>query len=343
MNPEKILLIQLRRVGDVIFTLPVIGALRRHFPQAKIDFLTEKPSDQMVRLSPGLSECLVYEKDRPVHWIREIRSRKYDWVLDFHSNGRTLFLSLFSGAQVRAGLKGPLSRSLIYSHRVETTDQQYLPEQKLDVLRALGIPCEKWSWNLKIPGDEAAWAENFFAENGIAPSQPVVGLAPATRRPIRAWKEDRFAEVAANLLMASNHVLFLWGPGEKELVERVNGLIKRPAGSKYKILVPPEIPLLKLAALIKKCSAVLGVDNGPKNMAVALGVPSVTLSGPTNPLSFDPHGDPLHPVLRDADLFCISCGLNQCPYKHECMENISTATASQALRKLLLNSMPAIV
>src|SRR5260221_4200370 len=102
MDPERILIIQLRRIGDVVFTLPVIGALRERFPRAQIDFLVEPPSDQLVRRHSGLSETLVYEKDRPAAWLWKIRARRYDWVLDFHSNGRTLWLSFFSGARVRA-------------------------------------------------------------------------------------------------------------------------------------------------------------------------------------------------------------------------------------------------
>ena len=167
----------------------------------------------------------------------------------------------------------------------------------------------------------------------------IVGLAPATRRPIRAWKEDRFSVVADNLLRSGAHVLFLWGPGEKELVERVSGLIQVPNESRQLVLIPPEVPLIKLAALISKCSCVLAVDNGPKNMAVALGVPTLTLSGPTNPKSFDPHRDPRHPVLRDEKLFCISCGLNRCPYHHECMENISAESVVRSLKTLLAGAV----
>ena len=318
-----------------MFTLPVAGVLRRAFPQARIDFLVEKPSDQIVRLNPHIRETLVYEKDRPLFWIQEVRRRHYDWVLDFHSNGRTLFLTFLSGAKVRAGLKGPISRRLVYTHMVETSDAKYLPEQKLDVLRALGVPAESWSWDVEVPEEEILWADGYLRSVGVDPQSPIIGLAPATRRPIREWKEDRFAAVAEDLIKNRFHILFLWGPGEKDLVERVSRLIKLPKETQSRVLIPPEIPLIKLAALIRKCAAVVGVDNGPKNMAVTLSVPSLTLSGPTNPLSFDPHQDPLHPVLRDEKLFCISCGLNQCPYHHECMENISAESVLRSLKKLL--------
>ncbi len=332
MNPKRILIIQLRRVGDVVFTLPVIGALRRQFPSAQIDFLVEKPGDQMVRLHPEINNTLVYDSSRPLRWLREIRSKKYDWVLDFHSNGRTLMLSAASGASVRAGFKGPISRQIVYTHSVPTTTDKYLPEQKLDILRALGVPCGGWTWGLRIPKEESLWAEQFLRESGVIPGEILIGLAPATRRPIRAWREERFAEVAEKLISESSKILFLYGPGEIDLIRQVKNGIKN--GSTEKVIIPPEISLLKLAALIQKCGAVVAVDNGPKNMAVALDVPTITLSGPTNPLSFDPFEDPRHLVLRDSKLHCISCGTNLCAYKHECMDNISVDQVLRGLNEL---------
>ena len=177
------------------------------------------------------------------------------------------------------------------------------------------------------------WAENFLKENRIGEGEKIVGIAPATRRPIRAWIPERFSEVARGMVRDSHPVLFLWGLGEKDFID---GIAKNTGPGK--VIVPPGTSLLQLAALIRKCSVVLAVDNGPKNMAVALGVPTATLSGPTNPLSFNPHGDPRHVLIRDEKLFCIACGLNACPYKHECMENIRTETVTRKLGELLKSS-----
>ena len=162
MNPKKILVIQLRRVGDVVFTLPVIHVLRKNYPAAQIDFLVEKPADQLVRLNPYLSETLVYDKEEALDWIWKIRKKEYDLVLDFHSNGRTLILTLFSKARVRAGFKGPLTRQFVYNRFVNVNVQKYIVEQKLDLLRALDLPVQDWDWGLKIPEPEIQWAAAFF-------------------------------------------------------------------------------------------------------------------------------------------------------------------------------------
>lgn len=324
MVPKKILIIQLRRVGDVIFTLPVIDVLKINFSQAKIDFLVEKPSDQLVKLNQNLNETLVYEKDKHLFWIREIRKRQYDWILDFLSNGRTLILTVLSGAPVRAAFEGPLTRRLVYNHRVKVSTDQYIVDQKMDLLKSLGLKADQWSWNLRIPEAEKKWAESFLEQS----DQRLVGIAPVSRRETRAWIPKRFAETIRFLKKTGHQVVMLWGLGEKSYIDSITQQLKDE-----KIIVPPQTTLLQLAALIQRCSLLVGVDNGPKNIAVALGVPTVVIMGPTNPVSFNPR-HPSHLTLRDETLFCIGCGLNTCPYHHECMEHITPDMVIERIQEL---------
>ncbi len=333
MDLRRILIIQLRRIGDVIFTLPVIKVLRENCPQAQIDFLVEEPADQLVRLDPALSETLVYDKDRPVHWLREIRSRRYDLVLDFLANGRTLLLTACSGARQKAAFTGPWSRSLAYNHLARATHNAYLVEQKLDILRSLGLKVGSWGWDIRLPEADVQWAEGFLKEQGVRTSRPLIAMAPASRRATRRWLPERFAEVARSLLSQSRDVLFLWGPGEREYIED----IARRAGDAGpgRKVIPPETPLLRLAALIRSSSLAVTVENGPKNLAVALGVPTVNIAGPNNPGSFNPLSDLSHVVLRDETLGCLGCELNACPAHHECMENITSDKVLQEIERLL--------
>lgn len=336
MTPKKILIIQLRRIGDVIFTLPVIGVLRRAFPEAEIDFLVEPPADALVRTNPYLNETLVYQKKDAWKWIVEIRKRKYDWVLDFLSNGRTLVLTLLSGAKIRGALHGHWIRNLAYNDTVLTTNQKYIVEQKLDLLRDLGIKVDGWSWDLKIPESYSRGAEEFLRGAGVN-EHPLIGFAPATRRSTRAWIPERFAELASRLAANSCFVLFFWGPGEKEFVR---GLAEKARSQlepelQERVILLQETSLLQLAGLITQCALVVGVDNGPRNMAVALGIPTVAIFGPTNPYSINPTQDANHIAIWDEKLFCIRCGLNRCPYQHECMEHIFVERVLKEIEALL--------
>ncbi|MCX5794495.1 MAG: glycosyltransferase family 9 protein [Elusimicrobia bacterium] len=338
-HPRRILIIQLRRIGDVIFTLPLIKVLRENFPRAQIDFLVEQPSDQLVRLDPALNETLVYDKRRPVHWLREVRARRYDLVLDFLANGRTWPIAFCSGARSKAAFTGPWRRSLVYNHLARATPNAYLVEQKLDILRSLGLQVGSWGWDIRLPAADTKWAEDFLKEQSVGSARALVALAPASRRETRRWLPARFAEVAQGLLSRGRDVLFLWGPGEKEYIED----IARRAGDAGpgRKVIPPDTPLLRLAALIRSSALVLTVENGPKNLAVALGVPTVNIVGPNNPGSFNPLSDPSHVVLRDESLGCLGCELNACPSHHECMENITPDSVLREIERLLSRPAPA--
>lgn len=330
--PRRILIIQLRRIGDVIFTLPVIGVLRRAFPEARIDFLVERPADALVRLDPHLSETLVYDKDRALRWVAEVRRRRYDWVLDFLANGRSLPLTLCSGAAVKAAFQGRWARRLAYNHLAQATHNAYLVEQKLDVLRSLGVADTSWRYDIRLPADELRWAGDFLKGAGADPGRPLVAVAPASRRETRRWLPERFAEVARALLGQGRDVLLLWGPGELGYVEDI---ARRTASrGPGRILIPPDTSLLRLAGLIKSAKLVLCVENGPKNLAVALGVPTVNIVGPNNPWSFNPSGDPAHVLVRAEGLECLGCERNRCPTEHECMAAVTAGMVLKEIERL---------
>jgi heptosyltransferase III len=328
--PKKILIIQLRRIGDAVFTLPAIGALRRAFPSAQIDFLVEAPADELVRMNPHLNQTLVYDKNRALYWIGKIRSRRYDAVLDFHANGRTLWLTFFSGARIRAGFDGPLSRKLAYNRRVRPKSDQFIVEQKLDLVRALTdkTSSDDWSWDLKLPADDLNEAAEALKKGGS--TNRIIGFAPAHRHPIRAWSPEQFIETGKKLAEKDFRILLLGGPGEKDFL---NGIAR---GIGKSAMVKEASSVLELAAWIAQCQAFLANDNGPQKIAMALGVPSLTIFGPTNPKTINPNRSP-HFALRDETLFCIGCERKTCPYQHECMRNIAPDQVFQKLTSLLVH------
>src|SRR3954469_1183190 len=97
-SPKSILVIQLRRLGDVLVTTPAVEALRLAYPKAKIDFLVEKPGDQLLSGNPNLDVVVLYDTARPWAMIREVRRRRYDWVIDFLGTPRSAIVTALSGA-----------------------------------------------------------------------------------------------------------------------------------------------------------------------------------------------------------------------------------------------------
>lgn len=327
-NPQKILVIQLRRIGDVLFTLPVIEVLRRAFPKARIDFLVEKESAALVRLTAGIHHVLVYDKSESWRWIWRLRQNRYDWVLDFLCNGRTLPIAFFSGASCKAAFKGNLLRSIVYNHLVEGDTEKYLTEQKLDIVRSLGVSVEGWRWDFSLDQQYHHWAQTFFEQSNISADDFVVGFAPESRRATRRWPLRKFSDLAGRLISRGAKIILFWGPGEENSARQIAASVPNAGG---KIFVAPPSSLLQMGAVFQKCRFVVGLDNGAKNLAVALNVPTVLIAGPTNPKSFQHPDSARFPFVRREDLECIGCEKNECPYQHECLDDLSVETVLQMI------------
>ena len=139
----KFLLIQLRRIGDVLMTTPAIRLLRESYPDADLTFLTESPSDQVLKENPNLQEILLYRKPESLpeslRSFLNLRSRKFDCVIDFYGNPRSALMTRLSGAPMRIGFDFR-GRSLAYTHPVKISGKfTYSAVDKTQLLRPLGI------------------------------------------------------------------------------------------------------------------------------------------------------------------------------------------------------------
>lgn len=321
-TPSRILVIQLRRIGDVILTTPAIAALKKRYPAAAIDLLVEAPGAQAVAGNPHLRDILVYDAHGPwgaLSWVRSVRRRRYDWVIDFLGTPRSAIVTAGSGALVKAGPAHVSHRWAYNLKLVQSTTAHYGALEKIRVLKPLGVPSEHADFMPKL---------YFFSPSSS--TRNVVGLVPASRKVTRQWPAASYAALGRMLRERCGcELLVFWGPGEKALAEEV----ARGIGDGARIT--PETKDLRAAAgLMHACRLIVTNCNGPKHMAVALGVPTVTIHGSSDPVSWNPP-HPKHLVVRLDELHCIGCGRNVCPYQLECMKNLSAQTVFAAAQGLL--------
>lgn len=317
-EPRRILCIQLRRIGDVILTAPAVAALKKRFPQAAIDFLVEPPSAEVVRAMPEVRETLVYEAGA---WseIRRVRARRYDLVVDFMGNPRTAILTAFSGAAMKAG---PAHVAHRWAYRLllpQSSSTVYAAREKIRMLAPLGVPDDA-SALPAIP----AWTSAGRPEN-------VVGFFPASRKTTRQWPAAHYAALGRMLRERYRcGVVVFWGPGERPLAEE----IARSIGEGAEVSTPTS-SLAELAGQLNRCRLVVTNCAGPKHVAVAAGVPTLTVHGSSDPLAWTPSGLPRHAAVRRDELHCIGCMSNSCRYALECLEGLSPERVFDAAAKLL--------
>ncbi|MGH7497145.1 MAG: glycosyltransferase family 9 protein [bacterium] len=340
--PERILIMRLRGIGDVVLTLPLLDNLRLAFPQAQIDYLTEPPSAPLLQNHPALQEVLVlahksWKRLAPLeqarsHWsfVRALRGRRYDWVIDLFGNPRTALLVLLSGARRRIGFNFR-GRRHAYNVIVEPRgDRLHAIEFNLDVLRALRVPILTDTLSLPIANDAAAFVGRFWLQHALDSSPMVIGINAFGGWYTKRWPLPAFAELGTRLQRESNaKIVLLWGPGEREEVNQLAGMMKTPP------LLAPETTLPQLAALLARMDLLVANDSGPMHLSAAVSTPVVAIFGPTRPDLQGPWGAG-HTVVLKSGLPCLGCNGLTCKIQtHDCMQQLPVDQVFQAMQKRL--------
>jgi ADP-heptose:LPS heptosyltransferase len=345
IRPEavrRVLVIRHRAGGDLLLATPALAALRRGLPRAAIDVVTSRAFADLLLGNPDVDSVLAFDR-------RSLRSQArlylrlprggYDVVLDLVSNPRSAVLTALTRAPVRVGydLRG---RSWAYTLRLPREPWgesgpvlRYAPEAALDQVRALGLPAENRGLRFVVSPTARAQVDAWLEKEGVRPGRPIVICLPAGSWPAKTWPPERFAAVLDALSERDGvEPVWLWGPGERDLAARCRGLMRAPSR------MAPATGWQELGALIARASLLVGNDSGPTHVAAALGVPTVTVFGPTNPATWHPPTGPHRAVEADG-LPCLHCNANVCPLPGEahmrCMREVTVGAVVEAARAAL--------
>lgn len=331
VDARNILVTQLRQVGDVLLTTPAVKVLRDHYPHSRISYLTETGPATLLEGNPHLDAIIRRNRKSGVlqDWqlAFTLRKARYDLVLDFFCNPRSAWLSFMTGARYRVAAYHA-GRSWWYTHAPRLPDvQEYTAERKLALLRAIGIHGELVPPILNIAASAKQYIDAFFKTHQIREDTPVVTIDPTSRRPARRWIPERYVQLADRLTeQCQATVIFVWGPGEKE---DVDALVRQ--GRFHHLLACPT-DLMQLSALIARSWLEIGASSAPQHIAVAVGTPSLTIMGPTNPVNWT-YPSPLHRTVQ-GKVDCLACNRTECA-THECMQMLRVEDVECAAQQLL--------
>ena len=334
----KILLIQLRRLGDLILTTPAISALREHLPGAQIALAVSRESESLLPAIHGLQKTFLTK--RGLHDLSvslEIRRANFDCVVDFTRNDRSAWLTFLSGAprrivSDRLKIKSKL-RARFYNEFVDCAmKQMHTADYYLALLQSLGISAAANNPVLDLPSAAQQRASSIMADQ--IRHQPFAVFHPGSARVEKFWPPERWSgiiEFAANELG-----LFPVLSGGGNELERAHLAVIREKLRTPVLDLSGQLDLLSLAALIEHARLLVTVDSAPMHLASATGTPQVILFGPTNPFHWRPRKS------RAAILFGESpepLGHFQAREAKRPMKQISTAAVIDAMR--LMVSAPA--
>jgi heptosyltransferase-3 len=331
-HPRRILMCQLRQIGDVLLATPSIQLLKERYPEAEIDFLTEKKCVPVLENNPLVRRIWPIDRKalknpvKALQYYARIGRSGYDLIVDFQQLPRCRYVTMFSNAEVKLTVKPPWYNRFFYTHWSDPIFA-YAAKCKAGVLGPLGIEWNGEPPRIWLTEEEKGWADEFIVREGMTPGR-FITVDPSHRRITRKWPERHFAGLIK--LLREKHpalkAFILYGPGEKEVADEVARLAGDGA-----VVSDHMLSLREMAAVQARAALHLGNCSSPRHFAVAVDTPSLTIHGATGFGWCFPSGQ--HTSLAK-DIPCRSCNKNECETR-ECLEEyLPEECLDEALRLL---------
>lgn len=339
----NILIVKLSAIGDVVHTLPTLAALRKRYPDADITWVIEETASDLIMDHSHLDRVIISRRKSWIgdlqrgrigkalkeirSFVRVLRARRYDLVIDFHGLFKSAVIVLMSGGKRKLGYDSlqELS-SLFYNEKIPEDMGKHAVDRYLDFARHLGERVDTPEFILPIQEENENRVRALLAAKGIGPEDPFVAVSPQALWETKLWSDQKFAQLSERIIQELNMPVVFTG-GEEKSTEGIQSFMALP----YTDLAG-RTTLRDLACLYREASLLVTTDSGPMHLAVAMETPVVALFGPTDPARTGPYGKH-HTVIR-MELSCSPCFLKTCETR-QCMQGITVEDVFQAIRKKL--------
>lgn len=351
-EPLNILLIRLSSLGDIVLTTPAIRALRERYPDARIDYVVGDRFVGALSQHPEIGRLLVFPKRRIKElwksgqiaallreisrFVRELRKKAYDYVIDLHNVTDSALIALFADGRIKAGHRRQLL-SLPFKVRASFDDgfasaEMHAAESALMFLVESGcldlrdLPPEP-HLDYFLPPSAAGEVDLFLESHGLA-GKGLVGINPCGSYPFKRWHEERFAAVGDWLHAEYGAAVIIFGsPAEQDIVRRVMGRMGTAA------VDSSHLTLFQAFELIRRLALFVTNDSAPMHVAAAFDTPTVALHGPINSRKF-------HPLSQNAigigkELACLPCRRPRDCARRDCWDLVSVEEVCGACRDLI--------
>ncbi len=364
IRPQRILVIRLDLIGDLVLSTVVIRALKRAYPGAEIDLLALPSSASILQGDPQLSGIITYNPNvwrrpkalfQPRNWrearqtLRRLRARRYDIAVSVFGSWAAM-LAVMSGAKRRVGYgregyPGFMTDSVPGRHWQPGARLQEV-DYCLRLARAAGAPPSEEDRTPRLTVTPQAQAEvaELLQQAGFEPGQPLIAPLIAchvssNNGQSKRWPVPYWAALLDRLIHEQHAQVVLTGAAsDRPLIERITRrMMEQPIDLAGKTSLP------QLAALLQRADLLISGDSGPMHIAGAVGTPLIAIHGPTDPA----HSGPVSPkaTILKSDIWCSPCynakDSADCRFfTTQCMKNITPdqvyEVAMQKLRECAL-------
>lgn len=338
---ERVLVIKLRHLGDVLLTTPLLNVLHRALPRAAIDVCVYAEAAPLLEGNPRIRELLLYDRSwkraswwrrwgREWHALCRVRKAHYDLVIQLTEGERGAWMSWISQASCRVGWAHGKHR-FMYTHLAKNCPfLRHTVERQLDVLRRIGIFPHEEEKELFLPRSSSIAAE--LAQR--IPFERFILVHPTSRWRFKCWPVANMKRLIRALIARGEKVVLSAGPCEQE--QQMVAEIASELDTQSVLNLAGQLSLQELGELVARSQLLVSVDSLPFHMASALKKPVVALFGPTSEVTWGPWRNEKARVMTES-LSCRPCYQDGCggSKRSECLSQIPVEKVLKSIRELL--------
>jgi lipopolysaccharide heptosyltransferase I len=345
----RVALVKLGALGDMVYTFPLVSALKAHRPDARVTWIVEARLADVPRLHPDVDEVVTVDTRswrtalRRGQWglawsgvrgySRAVAGR-FDVAIDAQGLLKSGVAARLTRAAIRVGFASSDCRergnTYWMTHHAAPVGPVHALVKNRGLLAALGIPCGDTGFEVRIPESDQAWARAWTDAHAGGSAADWTTLHPGAGHPGKRWPLDRWLAVAERLAGAGRRVAMVAGPEDRITVSEAVKAMSRPVAT----AMPPTVG--SLAALLQRAEVVIAGDTGPLHLAAALGARTIAVYGPSDPVTAAPVGVG-HAVIKHS----CACGWvpgptfnRRCSAGFACMQMIQIDEVVQAVGAL---------
>lgn len=332
-SPLNVLAVRFSSIGDVLLTTPLLRAVRRQHPAARISVLTKQAYVPLLSHNPHLNQVLGMRDGQTLASLAsELRAGRYTHLLDLHDSLRTRLLRALVPGPWSSYPKHRVARSvLIHAKRNLYADTRPVPERYFSAALDLDVKPDGAPPELFWAPEAESEVDDWLATTIAPPRRPLIALAPGAAHATKKWPQQHWLALVQRLVAQGFDTALVGGVEDVPLSTAISnaapGQVLNAAG---------RFGLQGTAALLQRAAAVVSGDTGVMHMATAVGTPVVALFGPTvEPFGFFPYTSRAEVVELALDCRpCSSKGGPRCPLgHHRCMVDMNPGLVLEALRR----------